>query len=275
MATYAIGDLQGCYDQLLNLLERIEFDPQADCLWLTGDLVNRGPKSLKTLRFLKSLGDRAVAVLGNHDLHLLALAYLHAPHKKRDTLQPILDAPDRDELLDWLRHRPLMHHDPDSGFSMVHAGLPPQWDLSAALAHAAEVEAILRGPKFIEYFRHMYGDKPQRWADSLRGWDRARYITNCFTRLRYCEPDGRLALKQKGAPKSVNGNSLPWFQVPGRASRDMKIVFGHWSTLGTVARNGVFPLDSGCVWGGQLSAIRLDRPTELLQTPCPQAQNPA
>lgn len=274
MATYAIGDLQGCHDQLLSLLAHIGYQPGTDRLWFTGDLVNRGPRSLETLRFVRDLGDDTVSVLGNHDLHLLALAYLNSPHKKRDTLQPILDAPDRDELLNWLRHRPLLHHDSGNGYTLIHAGLPPHWDLSAAQSHAAELEAILRGPRYAEFFRHMYGDKPNLWSDALTGWDRARYITNCFTRLRYCAADGRLALNQKGAPDTVDGNYFPWFQMPGRANANMKIIFGHWSTLGAVAENGVYALDTGCIWGGQLTAINLERPAELLQVPCPQVQAP-
>ena len=258
MAVYAIGDVQGCYDELLALLERISFDPAADKLWFVGDLVNRGPQSLQVLRFVKGLGDAAQCVLGNHDLHMLAVAAGHERYGRHDTFQDVLTAPDRDELLDWLRRWPLLHHDRATGFTMIHAGLPPQWDLAQACACAAEVEAALRGPAYAEFLGQMYGDEPLIWSDTLRGVARLRFITNCFTRLRFCDAEGRLALHEKGPPGSQPAPYLPWFEVPDRKSRDLKIVCGHWSALRGYAAQGVYALDTGCVWGGRLSARRLD-----------------
>lgn len=260
MAVYAIGDVQGCYDELMRMLDRIEFDASSDRIWLAGDLVNRGPRSVDVLRLAKELGDRCVTVLGNHDLHLLANAagvveYQH----DMDTIAPVLEAPDREALIDWLRQQRLFHHDAELGFSMVHAGLPPCWTVSEALERAREVEAVLRGENWREFFSHMYGNRPKRWSDDLTGWDRLRYITNCFTRLRYCHEDGRLALKFKGAPENKPLHQKPWFEMPNRASADDRIVFGHWSTLGTGQYGNVFSLDSGAVWGDSLTAVRIDR----------------
>jgi bis(5'-nucleosyl)-tetraphosphatase (symmetrical) len=258
MATYAIGDIQGCYDDLMRLLERIHFDDQDDHLWFAGDLVNRGPDSLAVLHFVKGLGTRAVSVLGNHDLHLLAVAAGNAKLRKNDTLDGILEAPNRDELLDWLRHRPILHHDAALGYTLVHAGLPPQWDLPQAQICAHELEDALRGSGHGEFFRQMYGDEPRRWRADLRGMDRLRFIVNCFTRLRYCSDAGDLELKHKGAPGTQPEACLPWFEVPGRASASLHLLFGHWSTLGDISSHNVYPLDTGCVWGGRLTALRLD-----------------
>ncbi len=258
MAIFAIGDIQGCYDDLRRLLERLDFNPAEDQLWFTGDLVNRGPKSLETLRFVKSLGERAVCVLGNHDLHLLALAAGVHRHKPADTLDPILAAPDRDELLHWLRQRPLLHHDATLGYTLIHAGLPPQWDLAIATACARELEAALRAADYPEFFTQMYGDQPRRWSAELSGMGRLRFIVNCFTRLRYCSPEGELDLACKGAPGTQPAGFMPWFEVPGRASAGLYILFGHWSTLGEIKGQNIYPLDTGCVWGGRLSALRLD-----------------
>jgi bis(5'-nucleosyl)-tetraphosphatase (symmetrical) len=265
--TYAIGDVQGCYDELRCLLDRIGFDPGNARLWLTGDLVNRGPRSLEVLRFVKGLGEAALTVLGNHDLHLLAVAEGQAPPNinkgkyRSGALAPVLAANDRDELLDWLRRRPLMHHDPALGYTLVHAGLPPEWDAAEACRCAAEVEATLRGDGFREFLGCMYGDAPKRWSERLVGWDRLRFITNCLTRLRYCGADGTLALEEKGPPSRRTAGLIPWFQVPGRASDGMGIVFGHWSTLRmdpeAMAQYRVYPLDTGCCWGGQLTAMEL------------------
>ncbi len=259
VAIYAIGDVQGCCDALQRLLDHLRFDPASDQLWLAGDLVNRGPQSAATLRLVRALGDRAVTVLGNHDLHLLAVA-AGGKRGRRDTLEDVLDAPDRDELLHWLRQQPLMHASRDGRWQMLHAGLPPQWTIAEAAAHAREVEALLRGPDASPLLRHMYGDQPDCWNPELTGWPRLRFIVNAFTRLRYCTPDGRFAAEPKGAPGSQPDGLLPWFAVPGRRSAGSRIVFGHWSTLGQVhwpdAR--VWGLDTGCVWGGRLSALRLD-----------------
>lgn len=257
MAVFAVGDIQGCYDELQRLLERVDFDSD-DSLWLTGDLVNRGPKSLATLRFVKSLGERAFCVLGNHDLHLLAVAAGAAKPKRADTLDGVLNAPDRDELLHWLRHLPLMHHDELLGYTLIHAGLPPQWDLTVATSCAMELETVLRGDAHMDFFRHMYGNQPQRWSADLHGMERLRFIVNCFTRLRYCNAEGDLDLASKGAPGSQPAGYLPWFEVPGRKSASLHILFGHWSTVGDVNTHNVHPLDTGCVWGGSLTAMRLD-----------------
>jgi bis(5'-nucleosyl)-tetraphosphatase (symmetrical) len=259
MAVYAIGDLQGCLDPLRRLLERLRFDAARDRLWFTGDLVNRGPASLATLRFVHALGNSAVTVLGNHDLHLLATAWAGSrPRKKRDTIDDILAAPDRDELLEWLRNRPLLHHDPRVGFTMVHAGLAPQWDLADARAAAAELEAVLGGPRVVDFLRAMYGSLPDRWSGELEGVDRLRFIVNAFTRMRYLRTDGSLDLDHSEAPSRAPSDLIPWFLFPGRRSAGLRLVFGHWSTLGALEHDGAFGLDTGCVWGGRLTALRLD-----------------
>jgi bis(5'-nucleosyl)-tetraphosphatase (symmetrical) len=259
MPTYAIGDIQGCYDELRALLDTIGFDEGESTLWLVGDLVNRGPKSLETLRFVRSLGERAVTVLGNHDLHLLATwQNKHRHFKSNDTLAPIFAADDGDELLEWLRTRPLLHHDATLGVTMVHAGLPPQWNLSTARRCAQEVEQVLRGERFRDFLSHMYGNKPNRWDPTLQGWERLRFIVNCFTRLRFCTPEGELEFDQKGAPNQDCGQHLPWFRAPHRLWKGERIVFGHWSTLGLHCENGAQAIDTGCLWGGQLTALRLD-----------------
>jgi bis(5'-nucleosyl)-tetraphosphatase (symmetrical) len=256
MAIYAIGDVQGCFAELQRLLDKIRFDPAADRLWFTGDLVNRGPQSLETLRFIRSLGDRAVTVLGNHDLHLLAVAHGVSRTKRKDTFGDVLMAPDRDILLEWLRRRPLLFR--EGAFYLIHAGLPPQWSIDDAERYALEVESCLQGDRFIELFRHMYGDQPDLWTETLSGWDRLRFITNCFTRIRYCDRDGRMDFKEKGAPGTQPPHLTPWFKVPGRRSAGSQIVFGHWSTLGFYADDDVFGIDTGCLWGGELTALRLD-----------------
>ena len=276
MAIFAVGDIQGCYDELQRLLLRIKFNPAKDTLWFTGDLVNRGPRSLEVLRFVKSLGERTVCVLGNHDLHLLALAVGVDKHKSADTLDAVLSAPDCDELLDWLRHRPLLHHDAALGFTLVHAGLPPQWDLATAIACAGELETVLRRTDHAEFFRHMYGNQPARWSPELKGMERLRFIVNCFTRLRYANMDGDLDLSSKGAPGTQPAGFMPWYEVPNRASANLHILFGHWSTVGEVKGHNVYPLDTGCVWGGRLSALRLDGDGSggWYCVDCPGAQRP-
>ncbi len=271
MAIYAIGDLQGCYDSLQRLLEKIRFDPGEDRLWFAGDLVNRGKQSLQTLRFVRQLGSRAITVLGNHDLHLLAISEGNLRHQSRDgSLDPILNAPDRDELLHWLRHRPLMHYNEKRGYSLIHAGLPPQWDARTAMQRAHELEQVLRGDGFHDYCMQMYGNEPSLWRDDLRGMERLRFITNCFTRLRFCDPRGRLALDEKGAPGSQKSPYQPWYAVKDRASRHDRILFGHWSTLGYRQIGNVWALDSGCIWGGQLTALKLRRhkPPQPIQVKC-------
>lgn len=275
MPTYALGDIQGCYDDLRRLLDVIEFDPETDRLWFVGDLVNRGPKSLETLRFVRSLGERAVTVLGNHDLHLLAVSQGIDKRKKKDTLDDVLEASDAEILLDWLRHRPLLHHDAELGYTMVHAGLAPQWDLETARALAREVEDVLQSGEHPELFANMYGDEPIQWSEGLRSWDRIRACINAFTRLRYCDPEGRMALSAKGPPGTQPAGVMPWYEIPGRNSSGLRIVFGHWSTLGYRAEHNVIALDSGCVWGGRMTAVMLDaeRP-RALSIPCSGAQAP-
>jgi bis(5'-nucleosyl)-tetraphosphatase (symmetrical) len=270
MAVYAIGDIQGCDAEFAQLLATIDFSPSRDTLWLVGDLVNRGPRSLEVLRRVKALGSAAITVLGNHDLHLLALALSpQEPVKAKDTLQQVLGAPDRDELIEWLRHQSMLHHDAKLGYTMVHAGLPPQWDLATAQACARELEAALRDKRRSrELFTHMYGDKPDRWSDDLRGTDRLRFITNCFTRLRYCRADGRLELKFKGEVKDAPKDLQPWFKIPDRRSRDTRIIFGHWSALGYHDADGVLGIDTGCVWGEKLCAVRLDQTAPPIFVPC-------
>ena len=259
MATYAIGDVQGCFDELRRLLDRLRFDPAGDRLWFTGDLVNRGPRSLEVLRYVRGLGDRAVTVLGNHDLHLVAVA-LAGRKRRRDTIDDVLAAPDRDELLAWLRTRPLMHWEENFGL-LVHAGLLPQWDLAQALALAREAEAIFSGAGGDEFLRNdMYGNEPAHWSDSLRGWDRLRVIVNTCTRLRYCTSDGGISMDYKGKPGGQPVGEQPWFAMPERKTQGTRIYFGHWSMLGKVEwpAHQVFGLDTGCVWGGALTAMRLE-----------------
>lgn len=270
MTTYAVGDIQGCYDELERLLDLIRFDPAQDRLWLVGDLVNRGPRSLEALRRVKALGDAAVTVLGNHDLHLLAVALSPVrPLKAKDTLGAILAAPDRDELLEWLRRRPLLHHDAALGYTMIHAGLAPQWDLTQAQSCARELErALAQEQTAIELFANMYGDQPNIWQDELEGFDRLRFITNCLTRLRFCRADGQMELKHKGRIDQAPAHVMPWFRVPGRRSRDLRIVCGHWSALGYYDGDGVLSIDTGCVWGSQLCAVRLDGPAQPVFVPC-------
>jgi bis(5'-nucleosyl)-tetraphosphatase (symmetrical) len=271
MAVYAIGDVQGCYDSLRALLDKIGFDPAADTLWFTGDLVNRGPQSLGVVRFVSALPS-AITVLGNHDLHLLAVASGQAPAKKRDTLSELLAAPDRDELLDWLRVRPLLHHDDVLGYTLVHAGLLPQWGLAAARELAAEAGHFIAHSARNELYTHMYGDTPDHWDDTLGGWARVRVIINGFTRLRYCDVRGHMDLRPKMKPGGQPAGLLPWFQVPGRNSQDLRIVFGHWSTLGAWNTDGVIGLDSGCLWGGRLTAVRLDASPVFQHVDCVQQQ---
>jgi bis(5'-nucleosyl)-tetraphosphatase (symmetrical) len=267
MATYAIGDVQGCYDALRRLLDAIRFDPAADVLWFVGDLVNRGPQSLDTLRFVRGLGERAVTVLGNHDLSLLVIAAGHSKPHRGDTIDEILAAPDREELLHWLRHRKMMHA--GDGYAMVHAGLLPQWTIEQALALAAEVEAALQGPACSTLLRHMYGNTPDRWDDALAGFDRLRVIVNAMTRLRLCDAQGRMDFSHKTGLDSAPRGFVPWFEVPDRASAGTPIVFGHWAALGLVVRPDVAAIDTGCVWGRELTALRL-RDHRLFQCRCPE-----
>ena len=271
MATWAVGDVQGCGAELDRLLEVIDFAPARDRLWFVGDLVNRGPRSLEVLRSVEQLGDAAVVVLGNHDLHLLAIARSGSRPRPADhALQAILDAPDRERLLDWLQARPVLHHDAALGITMVHAGLAPQWDVDRARRCAAELEAALRGDHSGRLFADMYGNQPDLWREDLEGADRLRFITNALTRLRVCDRAGRLLLKYKGPPGKMPAKALPWFRVPGRRWAGARIVCGHWSALGYHDGDGVLALDTGCVWGGRLTAQRLDPPGSPVAVPSKQ-----
>ncbi|UVJ43607.1 symmetrical bis(5'-nucleosyl)-tetraphosphatase [Pseudomonas sp. LS1212] len=260
MAVYAVGDLQGCLQPLKCLLERVAFDPAKDQLWLAGDLVNRGPESLATLRFLYAMRDSLVCVLGNHDLHLLAAGNNIERLKKADTLREIIEAPDAKELLDWLRQQKLLHFDERREVALVHAGVPPQWSMSKALRYAAEVEEVLRDDnRFKPYLDGMYGNDPNRWDRNLKGIDRLRLITNYFTRMRFCTPDGKLDLKGKEGADTAPPGYAPWFAHKARRTRALKIIFGHWAALeGRVKQPGIFALDTGCVWGGALTLLNVD-----------------
>ena len=266
MATYAIGDLQGCFGSLQELLGEIGFNESADRLWLVGDLVNRGPQSLEILRFVKSLGDRAVSVLGNHDLHLLMIAEGRARQHRKDTLGAILAAPDRDELLTWLRGLPLMHSDGE--YTMVHAGLLPSWDVDQALDLARETEHVLQGSDWRGLMAQMYGNQPDHWEKALSGYDRLRVIINAMTRLRICTADGRMEFSHKGALEDIPAGYMPWFAVPGRKSAKSTIICGHWSAIGLLAETNLLALDSGCLWGRRLSAVRLED-RRIYQVTCP------
>jgi len=270
-----IGDIQGCCGALHTLLQRLDFTPSRDRLYLLGDLVNRGPASLETLRLLIKLGDAASCLLGNHDLHLLALAHGVRPAHKHDSLTQILQAPDREVLLDWLRHRhmAIAAH----GWLMVHAGVVPQWDEAQTLALAAEVQTVLRGPDLPAFLHEMYGDQPDQWSDTLTGTDRLRVIVNSLTRLRFCTTDGRMDFETKDSAGAAPEGFMPWFDVPGRQSATARIAFGHWSTLGLVQRDNLLALDTGCVWGGELSGAIIEddgRVREIVQVPCEQARKP-
>ncbi|WAK02206.1 symmetrical bis(5'-nucleosyl)-tetraphosphatase [Methylobacter sp. YRD-M1] len=272
MSIYAIGDIQGCHDELLRLLDTINFNENTDQLWFAGDLVNRGPKSLETLRFVKALGNAAVTVLGNHDLHLLAAACSPEQAGKHDTLAPVLKAPDRDELLDWLRHRPLFHYNDD--FCLLHAGLPPQWDFNKTRKMALFAEKVLRGPDFQRLLTHMYGNKPDIWSPTLTGMAKLRFIINCFTRMRYCDAYGRLDFINSGSLGSQPEKLMPWFQAPKRKSASLRIIFGHWSTLGYYEGNNCYAIDTGCLWGGQLTALKLGEQVQRFSIDCPGARKP-
>ncbi len=256
MATYAIGDIQGCFAALDRMLDQLAFDPAADRLWIVGDLVNRGPDSLRVLRFLRDLGDAASIVLGNHDLYLLMVAAGFKRRDSDDTLYQVLEAPDRDELLDWLSCLPLL--EVHGEHVLVHAGLLPGWTVTRAQSLAGEVSAALRGTRARDFLLHLAGNQPERWSDGLKGWDRLRVIVNALTRLRFCSADGRMDLRAKGAPHKAPPGMMPWFRVPDRFSRTHTIICGHWSALGFYREQGLIALDSGCVWGGKLTALRIE-----------------
>jgi len=272
VATLVIGDVQGCYDQLMRLLERAGYDERRDVLWFVGDLVNRGPQSAQTLRFVKGLGDRQVTVLGNHDLALLVIAAgIKKPHRG-DTFDELLAASDRDELIDWLRRQKLMHA--GNGYAMVHAGLLPQWSEEQAFALAGEVETVLRAADYRQFLENMYGNEPVQWRNDLAGHDRLRGIVNARSRLRLVTPDGAGEVKHKLGLDRLPSGYLPWYDAPGRASRDERVIFGHWAALGLLLREDVVCLDSGCVWGRALSALRLED-RRIFQLDCPELEGMA
>lgn len=271
MATYAIGDIQGCFEALQHLLERVKFNKASDRLWLVGDLVNRGPQSLEVLRFVRSLGERAVTVLGNHDLHLVMQAEGCGRRSKEDTIAAVLAAPDRDELMAWLRACPLAYR--EGGHLMVHAGLLPAWSADQAVALAEEVRLALLADDYRDFLANMWGSLPTAWQDELQGWDRLRVVVNAMTRMRFCTPQGEMDFRSKGPPEQASAGSLPWFQIPGRASADHTIVCGHWSALGLRLEHNLMALDSGCLWGGALTAVRLED-REVFQLPCERQVEP-
>lgn len=271
---YLVGDLQGCCDAFERLLAEIGFSPSRDQLVVLGDLVNRGPDSLGTLKRLRGLGDAATCLLGNHDLHLLAVAHGVRKPRKDDTLGEILGSKKRGEWLDWLCRRRMAHR--LDGWLLVHAGVVPQWDADQTLALAAEIEALLRGPDLAQMLQQMYGNEPAQWSEALQGAERWRFVINVLTRIRFCTLEGRLELKAKEGLDAAPPGFKPWFDVPGRRTEGMPIAFGHWSTLGRIDRPDLLALDTGCVWGGQLSAVRIDGGRrEWVQVRCAQAQRPA
>lgn len=274
MATYAIGDLQGCYDPLRRLLDYISFDPAADRLWFVGDLVNRGPASLQVLRFVRALGPAATVVLGNHDLHLVMQAEGYGKANKEDTFGDVLEAADRDDLLSWLRAQPLFHV--EDGWAMVHAGLLPGWTIDQALALSDEASAALMAPGYRDFLANMWGSEPAVWRDDLAGWDRLRVVVNAMTRMRYVTATGAMEFRAPGAkapPDKGPPGCLPWFAAPGRASADHAIVCGHWSALGFRDEPNLLALDTGCLWGGSLTAVCLDD-RRVFRQPCPQQARP-
>lgn len=270
---YLIGDVQGCCSALEQLLRVIGFSASRDRIYVLGDLVNRGPRSLDTLRLLRDLGSSATCLLGNHDLHLLAVAQgLRKPHRS-DTLAEILQAPDREDLLSWLRQHRLACH--EQGWLMVHAGVVPQWDLATTLGLAGEIERQLQSPDLPEFLGVMYGNQPAQWSNDLTGFDRLRFAVNVFTRIRFCDAQGRLDLGAKGDADTAPVGFTPWFDAPGRRTVGIPIAFGHWSTLGLINRADLLALDTGCVWGGRLTAVRIDGGRrDIVQVDCAQAQRP-
>ncbi len=269
MAQYAIGDLQGCYDPFRRLLDKISFDPAQDRLWLTGDLVNRGPQSRKTLRYVKSLGKSALTVLGNHDLHLLALANdIRFSDNRFDSLWKILGKEDCDELIDWLRFRPLAHYSKKLNTLMVHAGVPPKWSVKKTLARAAEVEAALQSDDYVSFLKEMYSNKPAQWSGKLDGNARLRYIVNALTRMRMLDQHGGLEFTFSGPPENAPDRLTPWFDVKTAKWHGTRIVFGHWSALGLIVESGLIAVDTGCVWGRQLTAVRLNKEPKVTKVKC-------
>ncbi len=270
MSTYIVGDIQGCFSELQQLLELVAFDASRDELWLTGDLVARGPSSLETIRFVHSLGQAAKTVLGNHDLHLLATDAGLVKSKKKDKLDALFSAHDKEILLDWLRHQPLLLRHPEHNFIMVHAGIPPQWDTPLAEQLANEVEVKLQSDDYLTLLQHMYGNQPSHWDPLLAGFDRTRFIINAFTRMRYCYPDGSLDFSNKLDPEATkNVNLHPWFEVEVEHKDQTPIIFGHWAALmGKTGKEHIIGLDTGCVWGNTMTMLRWED-KQYYSLPCP------
>jgi len=270
LAQYAIGDLQGCYDPFRRLLDKISFDPGKDRIWLTGDLVNRGPRSRKTLRFVRSLGKSAITVLGNHDLHLLALANdVKFSSARYESLWKILGNDDCDELIDWLRMQPLAHFSKKHNTLMVHAGIPPQWTVKKTLARAKEIEKVLRSDDYVKLLENMYGNEPDKWSGKLQGAKRQRFIVNALTRMRMIDDEGRIDFTHAGPPDKAGKSLSPWFEIPNARWRGTRIVFGHWSALGLIVNDDLIAVDTGCVWGRQLTAVRLNKKPKVVDVQCP------
>lgn len=259
MTDYAVGDIQGCYHELMNLLEQVAFNPDHDRLWVAGDLVNRGPDSLATLKFLYQNRNSVQCVLGNHDLHLLAIYFGHRKAKSSDTFEEIIASKHSEKWINWLRQQPLCHHDPELNYTMVHAGIAPQWSLDQALAYSAEVENVLRSDDIDLFLANMYGNQPDTWSNKLTGTDRLRCITNYFTRIRICDSAGKLDLEYKNDLDNIPPDYFPWFKHPDRKTEQQRIIFGHWAALGGHVNNkNLFGLDTGCVWGQALTLLQMD-----------------
>ncbi len=274
MTTYAIGDIQGCYKELRQLLKLINFSSDKDQLWFVGDLVNRGPDSLSVLRFIKDLGENAISVLGNHDLHMLGVLQSIEKPRKKDTFNEIILAKDRDTLIEWICSLPLMHINKKSKHILVHAGIYPAWSVEEAQVYANEVESVLQSNKCIDFLKNMYGSKPERWSPSLAGWDRLRFITNSFTRMRFCTKDLQLDMKYKCPPGSQPNELIPWYLLRNDKLRQYQILMGHWSTLGNVNDPQLVTLDTGCLWGGKLTAYSLESPSCYTSLECAISQDP-
>ncbi|MCL4163561.1 UNVERIFIED_CONTAM: hypothetical protein GTU68_006202 [Idotea baltica] len=271
MSTYVVGDIQGCLQSFKQLLTLIRFDSTKDHLWLAGDLINRGPESLETLRFIRQLGDSVKCVLGNHDLHLLAIYAGHRETGNKDTLKEILEAPDVEQLIDWLRQQPLMLHSEEHNAVVCHAGIYPGWDLETAKKEARAVEFHLRSQDFRDLFAFMYGNKPARWKENRGRKKRLRFAINCFTRMRYCSIDGKLDFTENRSPGSQTDGLVPWYELPSKLDSNTRVIFGHWSTVGVTSKANIIGIDTGCVWGGKLTAYELDN-NRWHKVECPQAQ---